>query len=310
LIDRADQIAIVSHERPDGDALGSMLGLCLALRERGKPTAAVLPSGMPGRFSFLPGSAEVERRLPRGECLVVAVDAADLDRLSLPNLGRADINVDHHPSNTRYGRVNLVEPQAEATSAILYRLAPQLGLPIGAPVATNLLAALVSDTIGFRTPNVTPDTLRLAAELMEAGADLELVYRKGLVEHSYVALRYWGQGLSRLERVGPVVWSSLTLADRKSVGYPGPDDADLVEMLATVQDAMVAVVFVEQSENQVKISWRARPGTDVGQVAAQFGGGGHTLAAGATLDGPLQGAIEQVLAATGAAVRNQVEAVE
>ncbi|MEK7683174.1 MAG: bifunctional oligoribonuclease/PAP phosphatase NrnA [Chloroflexota bacterium] len=302
LLDGASRVAVVAHERPDGDAVGSMLALCLSLRELGKQAHSVLAGGLPGRYAFMPGSAEVQRRIPEGVALVITVDAADLGRLGLSDVREVHINFDHHPSNTRFAAVNLVDPAAAATTALLYRLAPELGLPITPAVAENLLAGLVTDTIGFRTPNVTPETLRLAAELIEAGANLEHVYRKGLVDRTYLAVRYWGQGLSKLERQGDLIWTSLSLADRKSVGYPGPDDADLIEILSAIQEARVAVVFVEQSERQVKVSWRARPGIDVAAVANQFNGGGHTLAAGAVVEGGLKEVMDRVLAATAAAI--------
>ncbi len=302
LLDGASRVAVVAHERPDGDAVGSMLALCLSLRELGKQAHSVLAGGLPGRYAFMPGSAEVQRRIPEGVALVITVDAADLGRLGLSDVREVHINFDHHPGNTRFAAVNLVDPAAAATTALLYRLAPELGLPITPAVAENLLAGLVTDTIGFRTPNVTPETLRLAAELIEAGANLEHVYRKGLVDRTYLAVRYWGQGLSKLERQGDLIWTSLSLADRKSVGYPGPDDADLIEILSAIQEARVAVVFVEQSERQVKVSWRARPGIDVAAVANQFNGGGHTLAAGAVVEGGLKEVMDRVLAATAAAI--------
>jgi len=303
LLDGASRVAVVAHERPDGDAVGSMLALCLSLRELGKQAHSVLAGGLPGRYAFMPGSAEVQRRIPEGVALVITVDAADLGRLGLSDVREVHINFDHHPSNTRFAAVNLVDPAASATTALLYRLAPELGLPITPAVAENLLAGLVTDTIGFRTPNVTPETLRLAAELIEAGANLEHVYRKGLVDRTYLAVRYWGQGLSKLERQGDLIWTSLSLTDRKSVGYPGPDDADLIEVLSAIEEARVAVVFVEQSERQVKVSWRARLGVDVAAVAAQFNGGGHTLAAGAEVEGGLKDVMDRVLAATAAAMR-------
>ena len=302
LLDGASRVAVVAHERPDGDAVGSMLALCLSLRELGKQAHSVLSGGLPGRYAFMPGSAEVQRRIPEGVALVITVDAADLGRLGLSDVREVHINFDHHPSNTRFAAVNLVDPAASATTALLYRLAPELGLPITPAVAENLLAGLVTDTIGFRTPNVTPETLRLAAELIEAGANLEHVYRKGLVDRTYLAVRYWGQGLSKLERQGDLIWTSLSLTDRKSVGYPGPDDADLIEVLSAIEEARVAVVFVEQSERQVKVSWRARPGIDVAAVANQFNGGGHTLAAGAVVEGGLKEVMDRVLAATAAAI--------
>ena len=228
------------------------------------------------------------------------VDASDRDRVgeALPADVVVDLNIDHHKTNTFYARYNLVEPQAVSTTAVLVDFIERLGLPLPREAAEALLTGLVTDTIGFRTANVTPEALRLAAKLMEKGADLSTLYFKALVERTYEALRYWGAGLSRLQREGPLVWTALTLADRKATGYPGNDDADLVNLLSAVQGAQVGVIFIEQPEGAVKVSWRARPGVDVSEVALQFGGGGHAPAAGATIPGTLAEAQEKVLAAT------------
>ncbi len=296
----AQRVAVISHIRPDGDAVGSALGLGWALRTAGKQVIVALADGVPQNLRHLPGADEVRPRVTEAVDWVVAVDAGDRSRLgdALPPQQPVDLNIDHHKTNTRYGRYNLVQPSAVSTTAILTEFIQRLGLPLPPEAAQALLTGLITDTIGFRTSNMTPDALRLAADLMERGADLPTLYFKALVERSYAALRYWGAGLSRLRREGALVWTWLTLADRRVTGYNENDDADLVNLLSAVQDCAVGVVFVEQPGGKVKVSWRARPGWDVSQVAVQFGGGGHAPAAGATLEGPLEEVQERVLTAT------------
>jgi phosphoesterase RecJ-like protein len=145
---------------------------------------------------------------------------------------------------------------------------------------------------------MTPKALRVAAGLMEMGVDLPELYRLALMGQSFEAARLWGAGLSSLEREGSLVWAVLNLADRKAAGYPGRDDADLINILSTIEGADVAVVFTEQPKGRVKVSWRARPGIDVSGLALSFGGGGHPAAAGADSPGKLDEVRPMVLAAT------------
>ncbi len=299
-LNRANRIRVVSHVRPDGDAVGSLLGLGWSLTTAGKTVQMVLADGVPSSFRHLPGSSLVSKQ-PTGEFdLTTVLDASDLLRV-----GKAiepgvipDINIDHHITNLYFARTNLVEPQAVATSAILAEHIHQWGLPITPEVASALLTGIISDTLGFRTSNMTPQALRLAANLMEIGTDMPELYNRALVRRSFNATRYWGAGLSRLERKGRLVWTSVTLADRAAVDYPGNDDADLVNILSSIEESDIAVIFVEQRGGKVKVSWRAVPGIDVSQVALKFGGGGHAAAAGAEIPGALQDIQDQVLQAT------------
>jgi phosphoesterase RecJ-like protein len=181
---------------------------------------------------------------------------------------------------------------------IIYDLALALSYPITLPVAEALLTGLVTDSLGFRTSNSSPRTLRIAAELMEKGANLQELYRKAMLEKSIEAVRYWGRGLSRIQKEDRLVWTSLTLEDRTLADYPGRDDADLVNILSRIRDTDVCVVFVEQTDGTVKVSWRAQPGFDVAQIAVQFGGGGHKPAAGAEIKGDLARVEAEVLDAT------------
>jgi phosphoesterase RecJ-like protein len=216
----------------------------------------------------------------------------------LHKLGTPDINIDHHFTNTEFATHNLVDLNATATAEILATRLTQFGLPITPDVASALLTGILTDTIGFRVGSVRSQTLRLAAELMDAGANLPALYRQALLQKTTAAVRYWGHGLRELQVDGQLIWTSLTLADREQVGYPGPDDADLINILSGIKDTSVAIIFVEQPGGRVKVSWRSQDSQDVSQVAMQFGGGGHRAAAGAEIEGTLIEVQNKVLEAT------------
>lgn len=285
----AQQVLLVTHARPDGDAVGSLVGLGLALQQGGRQVQMVIEDGVPSEFRLMEGSDQVLRR-PEGQFdLIGLVDCSDVERTGkvLIDWPAPDVNIDHHCTNMDYARVNLVDLQAVATAEIVADLIPVLDLKFTKPVAAALLTGLVTDTIGFRTSNVTPKALRLAAELMETGVDLSELYRRTLINRSFAAVRLWGAGLTKVERLGRLVWTSLTRLDREAVHYPGRDDADLINILAAIEDTDISIVFVEQSNGSIKVSWRAQPGFDVSKVALSFGGGGHAAASGAEISGSL-----------------------
>jgi phosphoesterase RecJ-like protein len=286
----AQKVLITSHVRPDGDAVGSLLGLGLALQNAGKTVQMVLADGVPSSFRYLEGSDRVRKEPDRNFDTFITVDCADFKRLGKPfqNFGQPDINIDHHITNERFGRLNLIEGQEVATAAILTNYLPAWGYEITRPIAAALLTGIITDTLGFRTSNITPEALRQSAALMETGVDMSELYMRGLVRRSFSSARYWGTGLSKLESSDGIVWTALSLADRKASGYDGNDDADLINMISAIEEHKVGMIFVEQRDNHVKISWRAlEQGVDVSTVAKHFGGGGHAAAAGADLPGAL-----------------------
>ena len=289
-LNQAQSILIASHVRPDGDAIGALLALGLALQNAGKTVQMVLQDGVPGSFRHLQGHDQVQKE-PKGEWdTFISVDCADFKRLGKPFQSgpKPDINIDHHITNEKFGKINLIVGEEVATSAILTDCLPLWGLEITQPVAAALLTGIVTDTLGFRISSTTPESLRQAALLMERGADLTELYNRALVRRTYPAARYWGAGLSSLERSDGLVWGTLTVADRKAAGYGGNDDADLINVISAIDGSQVGMIFVEQSDQHVKISWRAiEDGVDVSQVAKHFGGGGHAAAAGAAIPGRL-----------------------
>ncbi len=300
-IQAAQRVLVTSHVRPDGDAIGSSLALALALLDAGKQVQVVLSDGIPANFKRLPGADMVRTKADGEFDLIVSVDCSDLKRVgnALDGYHAPDIIIDHHVTTEAFGTLNLVEPEAVATASVLTRHMRAWGLAITQPIAANLITGLVTDTLGFRTSNTTPESLRQAADLMELGVDMSTLYYRSLVQRNFVEAKYWGAGLTSLERADGIVWATLTLADRKASGYTGKDDADLINIVSSIDDAEIAIMFVEQTAEKTKISWRGlKPHVDVSQIALQYGGGGHKAAAGAELSGSLADVRERVLAAT------------
>jgi phosphoesterase RecJ-like protein len=285
----ARRVRILTHIRPDGDAIGSMLGLGLSLQSAGKQVQMILPDGVPQPLRFLPGSRQIVRTADQEADLLVVLDSSDIPRTAgLPEGAQVDVNIDHHITNTRFARLNWVDPSAVATAAILAEQLPVWGFPLEKDAASALLAGIITDTIGFRTSNTTSKALRLAADLMDRGADLPELYRAALLLKSFEAVRFWGFGLERLQRKNGLFWTVLYQQDREATGYNGNDDADLINFLSSTECDIV-VLFNEQKEGRVKVSWRSRPGIDVSALAVQFGGGGHPAAAGAEIPGTVEG---------------------
>lgn len=296
---------ILSHIRPDGDAIGSIIGLGLALKNAGKLPQLVLEDGLPSKYRFVKGSGMIASKIKNDFDLVITLDCSDQDRLG--DLGKGlsiDINIDHHITNEIFASINLVEPEFPATAEILAENLPAWGFDIDIDIANALLMGIVTDTIGFRTSNVRPETLRQAARLMEIGADLTEIYLQSLVTQSFHASLLWGKALSRLVKENGLVWTEITLDDRKEARYSGRDDADLTNILSSIEGSDIAILFNEQNDGKVKISWRSNPPFDVSWVAQQFGGGGHPPASGAELEGSLEEVEKKILEFTKQYMKN------
>jgi bifunctional oligoribonuclease and PAP phosphatase NrnA len=285
----AKRVLVVSHVRPDGDAVGSALALGLALQNAGKNVQIALADGVPAMFQHLPGSEKIVTA-PQGEVdTYITVDCAEFKRVGagFEAYGTPDINIDHHVTNSQYAKLNLIEGEEAATCSILTKYLPDWGFPITTEIAASLFTGIVTDTLGFRVPATTPATLRQAADLLETGIDLTDLYMRALVYRPYTAARYWGAGLTSLIEANGLVYGTLTLQDRAAAGYSRNDDADLINFISAIEGNKVGMIFVEQPDT-VKISWRAlAPGIDVSPIAKHFNGGGHSAAAGADIPGTL-----------------------
>ncbi len=302
----ATRLLLITHIAPDGDAIGSVLGLGLALRAAGKDVVWACADQLPDVFRFLPGSNELTST-PTGpfDCVVV-LDVSDPARMGAvgAQLGRPpDIVFDHHITNPGFAPLNFIDPLSASTAELVTELLPALGLPLTADVAQCLLTGVVNDTLGFRTSNTTPKTLALAQTLMQAGGKLQEVYELSMFKRSYTAVRLWAEGLARMHLKHRIVWARLPIEARQAANFQGTGDADLINVLTSVRDADIALIFVERPDGKIKVSWRSVAGVNVAKVALEFGGGGHAQAAGAEVAGTLDEVEARVLAATRLALK-------
>lgn len=297
----AERILLVTHVSPDGDALGSMLGLGNALRQMGKNITCAVDDGVPAGLAFLPGSEGVLGALENGEWdLMISTDASDEERTGrCGQWGRAHsrlvINLDHHITNTLFGDIMLVDPEAAAAAEIAYHWLLKFPLTVDRDAALPLLTGLVTDTRSFSTSSVRGETLLIAESLMRTGVSLSDVVARALDARPYSSIELWKRALPTTRLEGRVIWAAVHYQDVQEVGLTGATDAGLVNLLVTVEEALVAAVFKELADGRVELGMRAKPGFDVGSLALSLGGGGHTQAAGTTIDGPLEAACDRVL---------------
>lgn len=300
----AGSVVVCAHVSPDGDAVGSVIGAVHALRRRGidaVPTLAEDRTG-PATYAFLPGFDEYRPAASlEAPDVFLALDAPTFERLGaaepLARAARTVVVIDHHPDNARFGGVNVVDAAAPSTGSILWRLLPALGVTPDEEIAANLYTALMTDTGRFSYSNTTAEALRVAAAMIEAGADPAELYRKVYESRSAASLALLGRTLSRitLANRNRIVYSWVTGQDLSETGALPEETENLVDAVRQTGGVDAVVIFKEDHDG-VKVSLRAKcPTLDVGAIARSFGGGGHFAAAGATLGLPLDDAINAVL---------------
>jgi phosphoesterase RecJ-like protein len=299
----AGEVVIACHIGPDGDALGSVLGLAGALEADGKKVWRSWGSGelkVPPQYSWMPGIDQVvlHREVPDEPELFCALDCGDLSRLELlkPKFENAktSINIDHHASNESFGEINVVDPEASSTSEMIYQLAIKMGLHLGPDEATNLYAGIVTDTGRFQYPSASIDTLKVAAELRSLGVDHDRVAQEIFESSRFSQLHVLGIVLSRAKVDGDIVWSWLDIADLGDLEMEATED--IIDNLKTVREARVAVILKQRPDRSYRVSLRSKGEIDVARIAESFGGGGHRLAAGFNIRATPQGCIDRIKA--------------
>jgi len=305
LIRSARSVVLACHVGPDGDALGSMLGMAVALRRAGKE---VYPSfGEPFShmdvFRFLPVDMLVSPAgVPAEPELMMSFDAGSIDRLGelASQASRAGglIVLDHHVTNVGFGTVDLIDGDAAATAVMVMKLLDELDWPLDPVIAECLLTGIVTDTGRYQYSNTTPETLAMASRLVAAGARPERISRHVYEESPFGFLKATGEVLRRavLEAELALVWSYLSLADLEAAEI-GPGDTDpLIDILRIARESDVAALAKETPDGRIKMSLRSRGRVDVGSIASALGGGGHHNAAGFTYDGTVEEAVAEVRA--------------
>ncbi len=301
LVTDAQSILVLTHVGPDGDAIGSMMGLAHALHGIGKEVITAVDEGVPSDLTFIPGAETVHPALNGlAVDLVIAVDCGDESRMGQVGQvairsGVPLINLDHHRTNTHFGTANLVDIATAAASEGVIDWLDQMGVAIDSAASYCLLTGIVSDTLCFRTDSTTPATLDKAQRLMANGAPLSEIVQRTVNRKSYAALRMWAVVLPTLQLEDRVIWAVITREKFAEAGYSGYDDAGLVSTLIQVEEAYISVVFKEKNDGAVEIGIRAVPGFDVSVTAADLGGGGHKLASGATVREPLDRLVPRVV---------------
>lgn len=300
------RFAILSHVRPDGDALGSQLALGLSLEQLGKDVTIWNEDGMLEKYSFMPGGERLTKPpgQPQDFDVAIALDTATQSRLGSAGAAIRNaklwINIDHHPSNPKYGDLVLIDPTAPATGQILFELMCATELPVNAAIAENLFVAISTDTGSFQYPNTTARTFEIGAELIRRGADVGRLSQ--LLYESYplrrVELLRDLLGTMRIEAQGRLASFSLSLSVAKKLGTKSEDNEGLIDHLRAIQGVVVAVFFEELADAKVRVSMRSKSETaNVCLICERFGGGGHKLAAGARVRGTLAEVEQRVIAA-------------
>lgn len=301
----AERITAFCHENPDGDTLGAALAIATAAERLGKQAEVVSGDPPPPFLSFLPGIERVRRSPALEPDLAVVVDAGELSRIGVVATEQADwlarariVNIDHHVSNPGFGVAVWVDSKAAATCEMVTLLLRELGVPLDIELATVLMTGIVQDTHTFAHPNVTPRTLRVAAELVEAGAPLAAINRAVYADKPFSTLELWGQILAGIgQRAdGRIVHASMTNAMLAATGEQPTASEGFIDVLASSKAGDITILLKEVGPAETRVSVRTSERADAVAVAAAFGGGGHPRAAGCTIRAGLDAAREQVLA--------------
>jgi phosphoesterase RecJ-like protein len=311
-LDEANQILVITHIGPDGDAVGSLTAMGIMLQKLGKRPTLVSDDGVPKRFRYLPLTDTVVQEPPSDEKydLLITLDAGDASRVGkvlrnfpepLPRL----INIDHHVTNTYFGDINLVDLEACSTTEILFKLLSELDIQLTSSLAECLLTGLITDTLNFRTANVTGQTLKTAGILVDAGVNLHHITTQALTLKEMSTLLLWKKGLINTQIEDSLIWTVITKEERKEVGHQGYSTYGLGNMLADVYDIKMSVVLLELSDGRVTIGFRCQPPYSVSEFAAELGGGGHHLAAGCTIKGSLEEVTSLVISKSKESLRRQ-----
>lgn len=305
MIGRHRVFLITSHERIDGDAIGSELALSHILRGLGKEVTIYNQDRTPENYLFLSGSDRIVHELPPLEPFEVAfiLDCSELDRIgkesarvrSIPNL----VNIDHHVSNGGFCDVRLIDPQASSTGELIFRLVRNMGIALTAEMATCLYTAILTDTGGFRYGNTRRGALLAAADLVEGGADPQWISENIYEADPPARIRLLAAVLPTLTideggRVASLAITQKALADAGAL----PDHTEgFVDLPRSIRGVEIAILYSELSERRFKLSLRSKGNVNVERVARAFGGGGHTNAAGCRVDGELPEIRRRVLEA-------------
>lgn len=311
IISNHERFVLSSHVRPDADALGSELGLAMLLERLGKTVRIVNPSAIPDNLQFLDPTQRImkigkdiapEEVLDTDVHIVVDTSAwvqlVDVGKV-LRKTKAKKVVIDHHVSSDELGAVEFKDTTAEATGALIVRLADAMGWDLTPEMTTPLFCAIATDTGWFRFSSTTGSTMRIIGRLIDLGTKPHLIYQQLYERNSLARVLLSARVLAKmqLEHDGRLAYLTVTQADFEATNAKPVDTEDLVNESLKIAGTQAAFIAIEQLNKTVKVSFRSRTNLNVAQIAEQFGGGGHKQAAGAVLPGPLNQAVNQILTA-------------
>ena len=293
-IKKAESIVILTHESPDGDAMGSSLAMKLMLQELNKKSDVIIPE-YPRMFQFLPSASDIKMDSERKKYdLAISVDCGNFKRLAKNEYfenAQKTIVIDHHGSNNMYGDLNYVNPASPACCEILIGMAEYFGVTITKEIGTCIMTGIITDTGGFRYSGITPDTFEYTAELIRVGVDIPDIYKRTMGTKTKANFELTKRVVDRMELLedGKVSFSYMTSQDEREVNAEPGDHDGLVNIGKDIEGVQVAI-FIRQKEDEdvYKVSLRSEDGINVSDICLLFGGGGHSRAAGALVKGNIQ----------------------
>jgi phosphoesterase RecJ-like protein len=308
LIENKNSFAITTHVRPDGDGIGSSLGLCWLLRSLGKEAEVVLRDEIPPAYRKLPGADEVKKvsEVNGKYDAVFVIECSDLKRPGIGNLeNQLTVNIDHHTTSEHFGTINWIDPTASAVGEMIYNLCKAIGGRISKEIAECVYLALVTDTGSFHFSNTTDRTLKVASELVKAGARPSEISEVVYNSYSWSRIELMRQVLDTVKRdpSGRVAWMRQTLEMVEKAGAVDGDNNGFVNMPLAAKDVVAVCYMREVQPGAYRVSLRSKDGLNVARIAERFGGGGHKNAAGCRVTGDWDEREREIVAAL-------VEAVE
>ena len=308
-ISQAQKIVVTSHVNPDGDAIGSILAVTHILDVLGKDVTPLMQDGVPDIYRWLPGTERVVTQTERRDFdLAIVCDAGAIERVgkSVRAIVEATplvMDIDHHVADGPFGAIRILDARASATAELIWLLLEGLQSHTGQTLETKavadcLLTGIITDTGSYRYPNATPGTFELSAHLQRLGAQPAAISELVFENRSYASLKLLGRALASLQTTpdGRIAWARVTAQDFADTNGEDADTEGIVSHVRAVKGAQIGILFREAPGKKVRISLRAREGANVNKLANVFGGGGHKLAAGCSLDPPLADAEQQVIA--------------
>ncbi len=300
LVEKKDCFLVASHQRPDGDSIGSQLALAEGLRRLGKQVAIVSADHYPRNFRFLPGieGIRIDSHVEDKYQVVFILECNNFDRTGIDNLDRfISVNIDHHPKNDHFGDLNWVDSEASAVGMMIYQLLRELGVSITPDIAINLYVAILTDTGSFQFSNTSAETFRVARELASAGADPGQIAQSVMMSQTESKIRLLARLLATLD-FDPshrIAWIHMNREMLETTGASPEDTEGVVNYPLSVEGVLLCAFFREEGYESFRVSLRSKNGLDVGSVAEWFGGGGHRNAAGLSVEGPFEEVRDRVL---------------